>query len=294
MSPTMPSAPTPTTSTSATPQQNPANATPGVPSMQNLFNPAAATATAAQVLMSDNKEDAIKKIITNVPGRMTPGIGRIVDTLKVYFAVDNNYVKKKMQRILFPFIFKGWKRTELDPVVHQLNPDGSYNPSVVQYALPVADVNAPDLYIPAMSLLTYVLLSAVLYGSSGEFTPEVIPDVCTKCFATQILEVLIIRVGFYSMQVTTPLLDLLAYTGYKYLGLCVNMLVGLFGFGRTGYYVGFVWTATCVSFVMLKVMSNCIPKHTATAGPKREMMVLAFAASQFATMWFVSQTKYLR
>lgn len=145
-----------------------------------------------------------------------------------------------------------------------------------------------------MSLITYVLLCALLFGSSGEFTPEVIQGVTTKCFVTQILEVLLIRFGFYSMQVhTTPLLDLFAYTGYKYLGLCINMLVGLLGFGRHGYYIGFVWTASSVSYFMLKALSDSIPTHTASSGPKREIMIVAFAASQFVTMWFVSQTKYL-
>jgi len=144
-----------------------------------------------------------------------------------------------------------------------------------------------------MSLITYVLLSAFLYGSSGEFTPEVLPDVSTKCIATQIMEVLVIRFGFYAMQVTIPFLDLFAYTGYKYLGLCVNMLFGLLGFGRNGYYIGFIWTASSVSYFMLKIMSNCIPKHTASEGPKRDLMIMAFAGSQFLTMWFVSQTKYL-
>jgi hypothetical protein len=44
---------------------------------------------------------------------------------------------------------------------------------------------------------------------------------------------------------------------------------------------------------MLKTMANNIPLVTAATGPKREVMVVAFAASQFATMWFVSQTKFL-
>lgn len=259
--------------------------------MPNLFNPA--TAAAAQVLIAGDKEAAIKRMIANVPGRMTPGLGRLVDTLKMYFAVDNHYVKKKLQRILMPFVFTSWKRLELEPQKHQPNPDGSYNPSITQYALPIADENAPDLYIPVMSLLTYVLLAAVSYGNSGEFTPEVLPDVSTKCVLTQIAEVGVIRLGFYSMQVHAPLLDLWAYTGYKYPGLCVSVCLGLAGLGRAGFYVGFLWTAACASYVMLKTMSNAVPKHTATAGPKRDVMVVAFAASQFATMWFVSQTKHL-
>lgn len=166
-----------------------------------------------------------------------------------------------------------------------------------QYDLPSFDQNAPDLYLPLMTLITYVLLSAVLYGTAGQFNPEVIPDVTTKCFVTQILEVLAIRFGFYLMQAPVALLDLFSYTGYKYLGLCLNLLVGLlvshFGLGKKGYYVCFCWTASAAAFFMLKTMANNIPLQTATGGPKRDVMVFVFAGSQLATMWFVSQTKFL-
>jgi hypothetical protein len=148
-----------------------------------------------------------------------------------------------------------------------------------------------------MSLITYVLLCALCYGNAGQFSPEVIPDVTTKCMVTQVLEVLAIRFGFYMMQTPVAILDLLCYTGYKYLGLCVNMLVGLalgqLSLGHRGYYITFLWTASAMSYFMLKTMANNIPVVTAGTGPKREVMVVAFAASQFATMWFVSQTRFL-
>ena len=148
-----------------------------------------------------------------------------------------------------------------------------------------------------MSLITFVLLSALCYGTAGEFNPEVIPDVAFKCAVYQTLEVIIIRGGFYAMQVTIPVLDLFSYTGYKYLGLCLNMIAGIivghFGwFGARGYYICFLWTATAAAYFMLKTMSNNIPLHTSPQGPKREIMVLAFAALQYFTMWMVSQTKF--
>ena len=59
----------------------------------------------------------------------------------------------------------------------------------VLFDTPVDDENAPDLYIPSMSLITYVLLCALCYGNAGQFDPEVIPDVCTKCFLANVVEV---------------------------------------------------------------------------------------------------------
>ena len=174
----------------------------------------------------------------------------------------------------------------------------SKNPNDLHpFALPSADENAPDLYLPSMTLITYVLLCALCYGTAGKFSPEVLPDVTTKCFVTQIMEVLAIRFGFYMMQAPIAFLDLFSYTGYKYLGLCVNMLAGLalanFGFGSRTYYIFFLWTASAASYFVLKTMANNIPMEVAATGPKREIMVVVFAASQAVTMWFVSQTKFL-
>ena len=100
------------------------------------------------------------------------------------------------------------------------------------------------------------------------------------------------------METNVSFLDLWCYTGYKYLGLCINISIGLLGRmfalgGATVYYVCFLWTASAAAFLMLKVMSHTVPLQTAAAGPKREVMVLAFAVAQPVFMWFVSQTKFL-
>eukprot|EP00540_Astrosyne_radiata_P014720 CAMPEP_0116864746 /NCGR_PEP_ID=MMETSP0418-20121206/24999_1 /TAXON_ID=1158023 /ORGANISM="Astrosyne radiata, Strain 13vi08-1A" /LENGTH=196 /DNA_ID=CAMNT_0004500013 /DNA_START=1 /DNA_END=587 /DNA_ORIENTATION=- len=181
--------------------------------------------------------------------RMIPGLESAMQMLRVYFAVDNKYVLE----------------------------GGTTDLSVVKFALPHADENAPDLYLPSMTLITYVLLCALCYGTAGKFSPEVLPDVTTKCFVTQILEVLAIRFGFYMMQAPISFLDLFSYTGYKYLGLCVNMLAGLalgHYVGSKAYYIAFLYTASAASFFVLKTMANNIPLQVSATGPKREVMVL--------------------
>lgn len=220
-----------------------------------------------------------------------PGLEYIMRSLRSYFAVDNRYVKQKMSKVLFPFWNKTWQRT-LDY--------GTTTEANSAFSLPTSDVNAPDLYLPSMSLITYCLLCALCYGTAGQFNPEVIADVTTKCFVTQIVEVLVIRFGLYMMETPMAFLDLFSYTGYKYLGLTVNILFGmLLGmlsntyYGRMGFYITFLWTASAAFYFMLKTMANNIPVETSSQGPKRELMVLAFAASQAVSMWLVSQTKFL-
>lgn len=263
----------------------------------NFWNPAMSMASAAATgkmggvnsqVMMNVAESVGKEFLEKGWAKAVPGLERSMLGLRPYFAVDNSYVKRKMNMVLFPFMFREWARQEIEP-----NPDGT-----MTYALPQQDENAPDLYIPSMSLLTYVLLCALCYGNAGNFDPEVIPEVTSKCVIFQILEVIAIRIGFYSMEAPVAILDLLSYTGYKYLGLCVNMLVGLMmghflGYGHRSYYFTYLWTATAVSYFILKVMANCIPRRTSAVGPKRQFMILGFAGSQFATCWFVSQTKFL-
>jgi hypothetical protein len=41
---------------------------------------------------------------------MIPGFDTSMQVLRAYFAVDNRYVKVKMQKVLFPFISKQWRR----------------------------------------------------------------------------------------------------------------------------------------------------------------------------------------
>jgi hypothetical protein len=180
--------------------------------------------------------------------------------------------------------------------LQQAEPQGGPDMNVA-YALPHSDGNAPDLYIPLMSFITYVLLCAMVYGNAGQFSPQVLPQVATLCFACQIAEVLTIRFGIYLLQAPVAMLDLLSYTGYKYLGLCINMLAGMalnhFGMGKEAYYIFFVYTGMAASWFMLKTLANNIPIVEASAGPKREMMVLAFAASQGVVMYVVGRTKFL-
>lgn len=228
-------------------------------------------------------------IISEGTARMIPGLNQFMSTLRVYFAVDNYYVQKKMRKVLFSFFFKEWRRVQLES-----SPPG--HPT--KYALPLNDDNAPDFYIPTMSLISYILLCALCYGTTGHFNPEILTDVAWKCLLIQFLEVFAFRLVFYLLQVPVSILDLLCATGYKYLGLTLNMFLGvtlnlLLGFGHKAYYGMFMWTAATMSYFIFKTMENWIPYRTASAGPKRELVLISFAGSQLATMWFLGQTKFL-
>jgi hypothetical protein len=95
--------------------------------------------------------------------------------LRYYFNVTNSYVLQKLKIVLCPFTNKVWKRIDVSGAGGiDLGAQGSAAAAALQAqqgaaplsgaAQPVPprnDVNAPDLYIPVMAFVTYVLLIAL-------------------------------------------------------------------------------------------------------------------------------------
>ena len=109
------------------------------------------------------------------------------------------------------------------------------------------------------------------------FTPEVLIQSIWRCFMLQLLETVVIKFGLSLMQVPLPFLDVVAYTGYKYVPLCLNTLAG--GLGK---YVGLfvtLYTSFALAFFILKAMAAVVPA-TVSTGPQRHLMLLGFAGIQ--------------
>eukprot|EP00903_Cladosiphon_okamuranus_P012030 g11295.t1 len=208
-----------------------------------------------------------------------PRVSGYWNTLKVYFTVDNRYVLKKLKALLLAVLKKDWFRLPSEDEVK----DDQGRP---KFERPVADANAPDLYVPLMSFITFVLVTGYAKGSSGagKFSPEDLTEVTSSCVILQLLEVLLIRLGLYLLNSPAVVLDLVAYTGYKYVGLCINMTLGIC-LGKTAYYVALLWTGSMASFFMFKTMAHTVP----TGSASREIMILGFAALQLLSMWWLGQ-----
>ncbi|XP_074023145.1 protein YIF1B [Numenius arquata] len=74
-----------------------------------------------------------------------------VGRLKYYFAVDTVYVGRKLGLLVFPFVHQDWQvRYQQDAPV-----------------APRFDVNAPDLYIPVMAFITYILVAGLALGTQN-------------------------------------------------------------------------------------------------------------------------------
>jgi hypothetical protein len=95
-----------------------------------------------------------------------------------------------------------------------------------------------------MAFVTYVLLSTLLAGLRGQFQPDLLGFTATTAFAFVIFEILGLKLACYLLSITSEsqLLDLVAYSGYKFVGVILTTIAGEFGTGGkgTGGWVG--WT----------------------------------------------------
>lgn len=107
------------------------------------------------------------------------------------------------------------------------------------------------MYIPVMAFVTYILLSTLLAGLRGAFHPEVMGLTATAAFAVVAVEILGLKFGTYILSISndSQLLDLIAYSGYKFVGVIVTLVVAemLNGGKGTGGWVG--WTVFTYTFL---------------------------------------------
>jgi hypothetical protein len=163
-----------------------------------------------------------------------------VTKLKYYFAVDNKYVLNKLRLLFFPFAHKDWSLK-----YDQENP--------VQ---PRYDINAPDLYIPAMAYITYVVLAGFILGMQERFTPEQLGIQASSALAYNIFELIIYTVTLYvtNIQTTLRTLDLVAFSGYKYASI-VAILCSAILFKTTGYWIALFYCGATLAFFLVSIHS---------------------------------------
>lgn len=208
-----------------------------------------------------------------------------ISKLKYYFAVDTKYVISKMLLLFFPFTHKDWsvKYEQEGPVQ------------------PRYEINAPDLYIPVMGYVTYVVTAGLVLGMQNRFSPEQIGILASSALAWCVVELAIYSGTLYVIQVKTSLrtLDILAYSGYKFVGTIFSIAVSLIA-GRLGYYVCLVYSSFALAFFLIRSLKVQVLSESAqetsyygsqptTPGHKRRLYFLLFMAGvQPLLSWWLS------
>ncbi|CAG9995647.1 unnamed protein product [Clonostachys byssicola] len=193
-------------------------------------------------------------------------LGRYVNVsaLKHYFNVSNSYVLNKLFLVLFPWRHKSWLRKQ---VVGANGQDGWYLP-------PRDDVNSPDMYIPVMGLVTYVLLSTLIAGLKGDYRPELLGYTGTIGLIVMVTELIALKLGCYILSISSQsqLFDLIAYSGYKFVGIIVTIAVAqIFNSGKgTGGWLGwtvFIYTFMANSFFLMRSLKYVLlPENSHGSG----------------------------
>lgn len=102
--------------------------------------------------------------------------------------------------------------------------------------------------------MTYILLVAVIHGIQSRFTTQVLGISASWALGIIGTEVLAVWLGSYllNVQSETTLVDLVAYSGYKFVGALVTLLVGLLQPSAWAYWGVWLYATTANAFFTLR------------------------------------------
>jgi len=210
-----------------------------------------------------------------------------ISKLKYYFAVDTTYVTKKLLIILIPFINKDW----------------SMKYSQDEAVPPKLDVNAPDLYIPIMSFVTYILMLGICLGMQDKFTPEQLGIQASSALGWFVIEIILILILMQILSIKSALktFDIMAFCGYKYFGmiLCLGSSIII---PQMGYNIVLVYMCASITYFMVRnlklmILADNNPNNTQdgfqpsnSLGNKRRTYILLFISlMQPFFMWWLTR-----
>lgn len=205
--------------------------------------------------------------------------------LKHHFNVSNLYVLQKIKLLLWPWRNKSWAR-----LVTRSETDGHPN----GFRTPREDVNSPDLYIPAMAFVTYIVLIGIDVGRQSKFHPEVLGLTASTATILIFFEVMFMKLCCYLLSVTTEIqwLDLIAYCGYKFVGAIFTLFVKFLVSGWA-MYAAWIYTSLAMGFFLLRSLRHVMLSEGATipgtgitpARKRRVQLLFLVAALQIVFMW---------
>lgn len=199
-----------------------------------------------------------------------------------HFQVDPRYVRSKLLLLLAPFLRRYDYMRAPEHVAS----------GVTIMKPPRYDLFAPDLYIPLVSMLSYVVLVAATKFMSGSFRPDVMYNTFTWAAAGWFVNFLAVYVLIKMMALRSPppALDLVAYAGYPFVGYCVSMAIGT-GLGRSAaWHVSWLYTSACMAVFLIRTLKQAIRMDGSPAGRRVMYLLLMLGAAQFVTAWVMGAT----
>lgn len=152
-----------------------------------------------------------------------------------------------------------------------------------------------------MAYITYVFVAGLILGMQQRFSPEQIGILASSALAWCLVELAVYSCTLYVIHVETSLktLDLVAYSGYKFVGIIVSILLSLVA-GKTGYYSFLIYSNLALAFFILRSLKIAVltgssqetsyyGSQQTTTGHKRRLYFLLFVAGvQPLLSWWLS------
>ncbi|TFK37575.1 YIF1-domain-containing protein [Crucibulum laeve] len=200
--------------------------------------------------------------------------------VKQYFNVSNSYVMHKLKLIIFPWLHKPWARR-----IRRSEHGQS------EWQSPRDDINSPDLYIPVMAIVTYILLTALHSGLQNTFRPQILGESASRAMLVVLLDFLFVKTGCYflNIQGSSQVVDLIAYGGYKFVGVITTVTAGFLGVKGPLWTLIFVYSFLANAFFLLRslrsvvlpdpsisISTNPNPATTSTVNPAQRRRRITF------------------
>ncbi|KAG7278662.1 hypothetical protein CRUP_014017 [Coryphaenoides rupestris] len=177
----------------------------------------------------------------------------------------------------------------------------AYGSSLASQGKEIVDKNL-DRFIPISKLKYYFAVDTMYVGKKlgllvFPYMHELLGVQASSAFVWLIMEVLAVLLSLYLVTVNTDLttVDLLAFSGYKYVGMIVGVIGGLL-FGRLGYYLSLLWCCVAIFVFMirtlrLKLLSEAAAEGRLVRGARNQLrmyLTMSIAAAQPIFMYWLT------
>jgi len=213
-------------------------------------------------------------------------------SLQQLFNVGHAWVLRKLLLLVCPFL----KRSQSAPPSTAawgdgVSPTNNSKPRS-QEGLKIDD-EEPDLYIPSMAYVTYILVYGVQRGMISDFHPEVLSSTASFALVLLVLEVGAAKMGLYIAGSSVPALEIMANCGYKYVPVVLMVFFRIVTRGNPIYYAFFAYFSACAAWTsrrfMLQWEPNQLRQQYGQAPSKLHThIILGLAIAQVPLCWLLT------
>ena len=212
-------------------------------------------------------------------------------SLQQLFNVGHSYVLRKLVLLMCPFLKmqqgqgSSWADNspgDISACQRGVGPDGLK-----------VDVDQPDLYIPVMSYVTYVLIYGLQRGILHDFRPEVLPSTASFAMVLLFLEVGLAKMGFYVVGSAVPFLEIMANCSYKYVQVTLMVIARITTGPNMIYWLFFAYFSTCAAWAVRRFLLHFEPsgmkeQYGVAPSAMHGHIILGLAVAQLPLCWLLT------